>query len=82
VFTEVTVTIQFQEDQDQYLVFISIELPSEIVNGSSIVDYFNSPTPYGSVRRLLPAILTVFEPNGMHNVYYMKQLACIIVSSV
>ena len=70
MFTEgVTVTLQYEEDQDQYLVFILIELPSALVNEINIMaigDYFNSPTPYGSVRRLSSAILTVFEPSGMH----------------
>ena len=68
-FTEsVAVTVQFEEDQDEYLVFILIELPSESINMTeqlALKDYFNSPAPYGTFSRSSAATLTVFEPNGM-----------------
>ena len=68
-FTEgVAVTVQFEEDRDEYLVFILIELPSEVVVTSNylstLVDYFNSPEPYGRVSTGSQAYLTAFKPNG------------------
>lgn len=68
-FTEgIAVTVQFEEEQNEYLVFILIELPSEVVvtNNylSPLVNYFNSPEPYGRVSRRSQAYLTAFNPNG------------------
>ena len=60
--------MQFDEDQDEYLIFILIELSPEPVNRNDLLplqDYFNSPAPYGRVSRRSPAFLTVFKPNGM-----------------
>ena len=61
------VIVQFEENQDEYLVIILIELPPESINMTELLtlqDYFNSPTPYGNVRSSA-ATLTVFMPNGM-----------------
>ena len=61
------VTVQFEENQDEYLVIILIELPPESINMTELLtlqDYFNSPAPYGNVRSSA-ATLTVFMPNGM-----------------
>ena len=60
--------MQFEENRDEYLVFILIELPPEPVNRNDLLaleDYFNSPAPYGRVSRSSPAFLTAFKPNGM-----------------
>ena len=74
-FTEgIAVTVQFEEEQNEYLVFILIELPPEVTITSNylspLVEYFNSPEPYGRVSRGFLAYLTAFKPNGKELLMY------------
>lgn len=66
----VTVTVlKFEEDQNEYPVFILIKLPAELVNQTAVLElrnYFNSPAPYGRISKSSLATLTVFEPSGMY----------------
>ena len=65
----VMVTVQFEEDQNEYLIFILIELPAESINITEFLalqTYFTSPEHYGRAGASLSATLTLFEPNGMY----------------
>lgn len=66
--------LKFEEDRDEYPVFILIELLAEPVNDTAILglrDYFNSPEPYEGISRSSPANLTIFKPTGMRGATYI-----------
>ena len=59
---------EFEDDHGEFPVSIVVNLPPGPVNANNVEvvrDYFDAFGPYGDFSKVIPLVITVFEPNGM-----------------